>query len=651
MKTKKGGVMNINMYKYPLLLIVVLVLYTTALSQQTTYKEGELLVKFIPNQTAYSVLSESKFSEMRIKIKEHYPNLGVWLISYEDPSRTNREVLERVKGDYRIKSAQFNHRVTPRTTIPNDEYFGNQWCLRNTGQTGGTAGADISATVAWDITTGVSGITSLNDEIIVSVVDGGFDLDHEDLNFTSLVYNVEFDSEDPAYMPVQHHGTAITGIIGAQGNNEDGVSGVGWNTKVFPIGGIFSGDDTAYENKVIASYEYILDLRKQYNQTNGQEGLYIVATNSSFGLGAYGYDPEYHQEWCDSYDSLGVHGILNIAATSNENVDIDQVLDVPTACPSNYLITVTNTDAYDNKYSGPIGGAGWGETTIDLGAPGEDIFTTIIGGYDDLYNNRPISGTSFATPHVTGTIPLIYNILPEDRINYYKSYPAQAPLDIKAAILNSVDPNSSLQGSTPTVSGGRLNVFNALKYIIEHYGADLGRSMNEVVFTDEMTIQNSGTKIALHSNLVLEEDLNLANGASLTFIAKNTVSISCSSGIVTIGGLGVSKIVNDEPKGDKDSEDTAPVKKSLSEVFQLAQNFPNPFNPITVIKYSLPVDEKVIIKIYDVLGKEITVLVNEFKESGEHSVTFDASTLSSGVYFYRINAGKLSQTKKLILAK
>ena len=85
--------------------------------------------------------------------------------------------------------------------------------------------------------------------------------------------------------------------------------------------------------------------------------------------------------------------------------------------------------------------------------------------------------------------------------------------------------------------------------------------------------------------------------------------------------------------------------------FQLSQNYPNPFNPTTSIEYQVASIEKVSIKVYDVLGREITTLVNEQKAPGNYSVTFDASDLSSGIYFYQINAGEFNQTRKMILMK
>ena len=83
----------------------------------------------------------------------------------------------------------------------------------------------------------------------------------------------------------------------------------------------------------------------------------------------------------------------------------------------------------------------------------------------------------------------------------------------------------------------------------------------------------------------------------------------------------------------------------------LNQNYPNPFNPTTMINYQLAVNTRVTLKVYDILGREVKTLVNERQTAGAHSVTFDASTLSSGVYFYRMQAGSYVNTKKLMVIK
>jgi hypothetical protein len=85
--------------------------------------------------------------------------------------------------------------------------------------------------------------------------------------------------------------------------------------------------------------------------------------------------------------------------------------------------------------------------------------------------------------------------------------------------------------------------------------------------------------------------------------------------------------------------------------YALDQNYPNPFNPVTTISYALPQDGLVLLKIYDALGREVSTLVNEFKQTGRYAATLDASKLSSGVYLYKLTSGKYSATKKMMLVK
>ena len=85
--------------------------------------------------------------------------------------------------------------------------------------------------------------------------------------------------------------------------------------------------------------------------------------------------------------------------------------------------------------------------------------------------------------------------------------------------------------------------------------------------------------------------------------------------------------------------------------YALFQNYPNPFNPITTISYQIPKSGEVTIKVYDSIGKEVATLVNEEKQRGRYSVMFDASNLTSGIYFYSLTSGNFKETKKLILLK
>jgi hypothetical protein len=85
--------------------------------------------------------------------------------------------------------------------------------------------------------------------------------------------------------------------------------------------------------------------------------------------------------------------------------------------------------------------------------------------------------------------------------------------------------------------------------------------------------------------------------------------------------------------------------------YTLSQNYPNPFNPSTTIIYSVPEGIEVTIKVFDVLGRDVTILVNEQKEAGTHTIVFDASNLTSGVYFYQLTGGNFQEIRKMILLR
>ncbi|MCH8496335.1 MAG: S8 family serine peptidase, partial [Balneolales bacterium] len=279
----------------------------------------------------------------------------------------------------------------------------------------------------------------------MAVVDGGFQQDHPDLGFLSGGYNAYDDSYT---LPVSNHGTHVSGILGAKGNNSIGITGINWDTDIFAVAGS-SGSETI----VLRAYNHLLGLRKQYNSSGGTSGRYIVATNSSFGVDEG--DPANYPYWCAAYDSMGVHGILSVAATANLNIDVDTVGDVPTGCSSNYLISVTNTTHTDARNSG----AAYGANSIDLGAPGTSILSTITSN-----NYASYTGTSMATPHVTGVIGLVYSILPSSTISNSLTNPSNLPLLVKDWILNNTDPISALSGIT--ITGGRLNAFEAVKHAL-----------------------------------------------------------------------------------------------------------------------------------------------------------------------------------------
>jgi subtilisin-like proprotein convertase family protein len=125
-----------------------------------------------------------------------------------------------------------------------------------------------------------------------------------------------------------------------------------------------------------------------------------------------------------------------------------------------------------------------------------------------------------------------------------------------------------------------------------------------------------------------------------TWIIKCTDNASSDVGVLRGWGIRFNNLVNVEP-----------VSGNIPGKFILYQNYPNPFNPVTNIKFDIPKDEYVAITIFDMLGRETSNLINEFKKAGSYSVRFDGANLSSGTYFYRINAGSFVDTKKMVLIK
>jgi hypothetical protein len=455
--------------------LFLILLSTFSYSQEDNIRPGELLVQFRPeiDESAYT----NAFMQYDVKkVQLLSEDMNIWLITYDTDRVSDKDMLVMTKNHYTVKEAQFNHVIQLRgsenligetldalnnlSNFPNDPRFNEQWALHNTGQTGGLPDADIDAPEAWDFTTG--GLTSLGDTIVVAIVDGGCDLNHNDLNYWinwAEIPGNGIDDDGNGYIddyrgwnaynnngnvPSNSHGTHVSGIAGAKGNNDLGVSGVNWNVKIMPVAGSSSSEAT-----VVAAYGYVLKMRKLYNQTNGVQGAFIVSTNASFGVD-YG-NPNNYPLWCGIYDSLGVQGVLSCGATANLNINIDVAGDVPTACPSPWMIAVTNTTHNDVKNSG----AAYGATTIDLGAPGTNVLSTYPG---NSYSS--LTGTSMATPQVTGAIALMFAAANSGIMESYKSNPSQGAIVFRDFLFDGTDPIASLQGIT--VTGGRLNVFNAI---------------------------------------------------------------------------------------------------------------------------------------------------------------------------------------------
>ncbi len=423
---------------------------------------GELIVQLAPNVRADNWAHD--YPDARLERCLSRP-LNIWLLRHDPDRLSGERLLFRLRQHPAVTAAQYNHRITDYRALPNDPLLDQQWQYVNTGQSGGLEGADLDADLAWDLSTG--GIHGFSDTVVICIIDRGVDIDHPDLvdnlwrNHDEIPDN-GIDDDNNGYIDDYYgwntsqdtpdvdagndnHGTAVSGIVGARGDNGIGVTGVNWRVKLMTV----RNDFKTSEAQIIAAYSYPLEARQRYNQTGGAEGAFVVATNSSWGIDRG--RPEDSPIWCNLFDQLGQAGILNTGAVANLSIDVDLEGDLPTTCPSDFLIGVTNLT--DNDLLAPT--AAYGTQSVDLGAYGEQVFTTTSGGQ---YGTFP--GTSAATPQVTGAIGLLYALPCPAFRALVASDPAAGALAVKSAILNGTTPNASLQDRTLT--GGRLNLRNAL---------------------------------------------------------------------------------------------------------------------------------------------------------------------------------------------
>jgi len=429
-----------------------LITATTLLLLTTTTFAGSFVVK-----DTGGVLNSNSLHDQEM-MKPVFPSLGLYKMQStldNNNGATKRLLIETAASFTRQSPGNFrvfnDHTLTLRnaqrqSVSPNDVDFLEQWSLGDFSDTFG-----INATQAWSLSTG--GTNILNQKVVIAVVDAGFDITQEDLIANTWVNTAEIagngiDDDNNGYVDDINgwnvndnsgvldggsHGTHVAGITGAAGDNEIGIAGVNWNVEVMLVS---MGRSLASTTETLEAYNYILNQKKKWLETNGEEGANVVAINSSFGIDLADCSSTEYALWNDVYNELGRYGILSAAATANRNLNIDEDGDVPTSCSSPYIISVTNSNNSGEKAFS----AGYGLETIDLAAPGTDVISTLP---NDSYGE--LSGTSMSTPHVTGSVGLIYAAASQELSELAMSDPSQTALIIKDLILNTVSPVESLR--------------------------------------------------------------------------------------------------------------------------------------------------------------------------------------------------------------
>jgi subtilisin family serine protease len=408
-----------------------------------------LLVKYKPTIRAADV--ESSLAKIKAKKIKQIEKLDVFRIQLPKELKVG-DALSTLTVDPNIEFVEPNY-IYQLDVIPNDPRFSELWGLHNTGQTGGTADADIDAPEAWDLEQG-------DPDVIVAVTDTGVDYNHEDLRdnmwvntgetpgdnidndgngYRDDIHGYDFIDNDSDPMDYHNHGTHVAGTIGAVGNNNIGVVGVNWNTRIMALkifkplecGGVQVGNIS--------------------NAADSAEAIIYAAMNNAKVINA---------SWGGTRESLTIktaiefanlRSVLFVAAAGNDGTDNDTAPHYPAnygAPPHNLpnVIAVAATDHNDDLATFPGGkGSNFGDVSVHLGAPGKDILSTVIG--DDY---KKFMGTSMASPHVAGVAALVW-----------AHHPGKTLSQVKNCILNHVDVKPALTNKVRT--DGRLNASKSVR--------------------------------------------------------------------------------------------------------------------------------------------------------------------------------------------
>jgi subtilisin family serine protease len=327
----------------------------------TEYVPGEILVKFKDNADALAVNNlHKKIGSFK---KKEFKGIRVHRLKLPD-NMSVEEAVDYYKRDPNVEYAEPNY-IVHADAAPNDTYFNNLWGLHNTGQTGGTPGADINAAAAWSLTTGSS-------DVIIAVVDTGVAYDHPDLadniwtnpgetdctdgidndgnGYIDDCHGWDFVGNDNDPMDYNGHGTHVAGTIAAAGNNGNGITGIMWQAKIMPVRFLgISGSGTTAD--AISAILYA-----------SAEGAHVI--NNSWGGSGYSQALK---------DAIDASNAVVVCAAGNSGSNNDSAPFYPAGYNSPNIIAVAATDAMDNLASF----SNYGRTSVDLGAPGTGIYSTI----------------------------------------------------------------------------------------------------------------------------------------------------------------------------------------------------------------------------------------------------------------------------------
>jgi subtilisin family serine protease len=419
---------------------------TSGFFKCATDDEDGIIVKYRSSATKAGVATLLKRLHLREEASYQYlPGFSFEKVETGDVET----VIAALKRDPNVEYVERNVVYHKDDTPPNDPDFSKQWGHFNNGQPinggrSGKPGTDIGALSAWEITTGGS-------DIVVGVIDTGVDYSHVDLKENMWIndqeipnngkdddgngvvddvygYNAVANSGNP--MDDNGHGTHCAGILGAEGDNGEGIAGVNWNVRIMALK-FLSDSGSGRLNDALECVNYAVAMKKR--------GVNLRVLSNSWGGGGYSRALE------DAIKRANDADILFVAAAGNDATDNDRHPHYPSSYNVPNVVAVAALNANDELASFSC----YGAKSVHIAAPGSDIYSCVPGElFGESYMH--FSGTSMATPYVSGAAALVLSAEPNLSVK-----------QLKARLLDSAVRVDALRGKVAT--GGRLNVAEALR--------------------------------------------------------------------------------------------------------------------------------------------------------------------------------------------
>ncbi|HVF86480.1 MAG TPA: S8 family serine peptidase, partial [Pyrinomonadaceae bacterium] len=411
------------------------------------FNEAEMLIRFKPGVTAAQI---ERIAEIyNDEVEDVFETVGgLAVISDEDgldaaevAAYRSLPIVDYVEPNYEIslvepeveESTEFDDSSDfVKLAGPNDPQFAEQWALNNTGQRNGKHKADIDAIKAWDRTHG-------SGKVVVAVLDSGVDYTHPDLVTNMWIrpdniapyfddhlgeiddehgYNAAENNGDP--MDQNGHGTHCAGIIGAEGDNGEGIAGVNWKVEIMPLKFMSAGGFGTTKD-AIEAINYVIARKKA--------GVNVRIISASWG------STQRSRALEDAIRKAGEEGILFVAASGNSNANTDRVPHYPSSYSLPNVVSVAALNRNDEIASF----SNYGQKSVHVAAPGVEILSTWLNN-----DYKEASGTSMATPVVSGVAALILSKESDLSVK-----------ELRERLLKSVDKLPALENKS--VSGGRIN--------------------------------------------------------------------------------------------------------------------------------------------------------------------------------------------------